>query len=118
MVSMCFRSRPTFHLAGDNTESTDGSTDAASPASSYHGYGRIFQRQTTPFIAISTIVVAGIRHETADSGDEATNDVPTFVFYPLLQTASQTDQRSIIHILQHAGDTMLGYTLRYNPKFP
>lgn len=84
MMSMCFRSRPAFHLA-DDAESTDGPINAPSPTSSYYGYGRIFQRQTTPFIAISTIVVAGIRHETADSDDEAIDDTPTFVFYPYLR---------------------------------
>ena len=81
MVSMCFRSRPAFHQV-DDSESTDGSTDAPSPTSSYYGYGRIFQRQTSPFIAISTIVVAGIRRETADSDDETADDIPTYVFSP------------------------------------
>ncbi|KJA20595.1 hypothetical protein HYPSUDRAFT_203728 [Hypholoma sublateritium FD-334 SS-4] len=72
------RSRPAFHpVVGEkeNTESIVDPTASPAPTSSYNGYGRIFQRQTSPFIAISTIVVAGILHETADSGDEATDDI-------------------------------------------
>lgn len=55
---------------------------AESPKASYLGYGRIFQRQSNPFMAITTIVVAGIRHEAAESEDEedeAEVDVTTCV---------------------------------------
>lgn len=103
MVSVYFRSRPAFQL-DDDAESTDAPTDAPSPmsSSSYYGYGRIFQRQTSPFIAISTIVVAGIRHETADSDDEGVDDVAMFVFYPLPHTASQTDEHSTTYLYIHS----------------
>lgn len=79
------RSRPAFHpVVGEkeNIESIVDPTASPAPMSSYNGYGRIFQRQTSPFIAISTIVVAGILHETADSGDEATDDIARLVPYP------------------------------------
>ena len=51
----------------------DPATSPTAP-SSYNAYGRIYQRQTSPFIALSTVVVAGIRHETADSDDEEIDD--------------------------------------------
>lgn len=83
MSHACFRSRPEFHLAGiENVEPTADSAEASSSPSSYLGYGRIFQRQTSPFIAISTIVTEGIRHEAADSGDEATPGVARLVVSP------------------------------------
>ena len=63
--------RPSYVLPG--AEGIDKAVEpmaAESPKSSYLGYGRIFQRQSNPFMAISTIVVAGIRHEAAESEDE------------------------------------------------
>ncbi|KJA14472.1 hypothetical protein HYPSUDRAFT_200946 [Hypholoma sublateritium FD-334 SS-4] len=54
------RSRPAFHQA-DDSGSTVGPIDAAPSTSSYYG----------------AMVVAGIRHETADSDDEAVDDIPT-----------------------------------------
>ena len=82
--SSFIRSRPIFHpfaTQENDTESIDP-TASPTPTSSYNGYGRIFQRQTNPFTAISTIVVTGIRHETADSDDETPDDEATWVFCP------------------------------------
>ena len=77
--SLSIRSRPIFQPFATQENASESIDPTASPAptSSYNGYGRIFQRQTNPFTAISTIVVAGIRHETADSDDETPDDEPT-----------------------------------------
>lgn len=80
---LCFRSRPAFHPAGpENIEPSVDLATTPSSTSSYLVYRRIFQMQTSPFIAINTIVVAGIHHEVADSGDEATNVVARLVVCP------------------------------------
>ena len=77
--SLSIRARPSFYQVAAQENETESIDPTASPAStsSYNGYGRIFQRQTNPFTAISTIVVVGIRHETADSDDETPDDEPT-----------------------------------------
>ena len=77
-ILICFsvRPRPEFHppVSENMAELIDDPATSTIAPSSYNAYGRIYQRQTSPFIALSTIVVAGIRHETADSDDEATDD--------------------------------------------
>ena len=86
------RSRPEFHptVSDDMVELTVDPTTSPTSPSSYNAYGRIYQRQTSPFIALNTVVVAGILHETADSEDETTEDKPTWVLtlLPSSQTAT------------------------------
>ncbi len=77
-ILTCFsvRPRPEFHppVPQNMAESNIDQATSTTALSSYNAYGRIYQRQTSPFIALSTVVVAGIRHETADSDDEETDD--------------------------------------------
>lgn len=102
-----FRSRPAFQPeVGENVDLTAVLTTTPSLTSTYLGYGRIFQRQTTPFISINILVVAGIRHEAADSGDDTPSDLARRVVYPC-----SSDSHNKFVSSQRASDPRLELTL-------